>query len=196
MTPLAFLRHVDWAGVHDVALVQTGSARQVLDIAVRLRAEFPAASIQAILDEDTTGLVAVPGLAVEVARPGHRWELLRRLRAKRFDLVVVQLGDEPMGELGRLAFLLRARSMMAFNQNLDSFPVNVHRVATIAQHFGGDGRGGGALVGWALRRVASAAFVTPVASARLALRVARRRLRGPRSRASVLADAQRRRTGA
>lgn len=191
MTPLAFLRRIDWTNVRDVALVQTGAARALPEILSRVRAEFPSASIVVVADEDAAALLAADGIAIEIARPGRRLDLLKKLRERRFDVVVVQLSDEPMGELGRLAFLLRARAMLAFNQNLDWFPVNVHRIATIAQHFGGDGRGGAALVGWALKRSLLVAFARPAATLWLAGKAGWRRLRGPRSRAAVLASRRR-----
>jgi len=196
VTPFAFLRQVDWAGVRDVAIVQTGSAHRLPAVLERVRAEFPAASLLVVVAEDATSVLLSDGIAVEVARPGHRLDLLRRLRERRFDLVVVQLEDRPLGELARLAFLLRARSMLAFNQNLDHFPVNVQRAATISQHFGGDGRGGSALVLFGLRKAVSAAVVGPATTAWLAVKEAWRRIRGPRPRAEVLATRRRRGAGA
>lgn len=187
MTPLAFLRQVDWANVRNVALVQTGAARLLPEVLSRVRAEFPSASIVVVAEEDAAGLLAADGLSIEIARPGRRLDLLKKLRERRFDLVVVQLSDEPMGELGRLAFLLRARAMLAFNQNLDWFPVNVHRIATISQHFGGDGRGGSALAFWAAKRALAVSVARPAATLWLAGKARWRVLRGPRPRADVLA---------
>ena len=40
MTPFAFLRHVDWARVRDVAIVQTGSAHRLPAVIERLEAEI------------------------------------------------------------------------------------------------------------------------------------------------------------
>jgi len=191
VNPVAFLRHVDWGNVRDVALVQTGPAHRLPQVLARLRAEFPSASIQAVVEEDGAAVLPTDGIAVAVARPGRRLDLLRELRRRRFDLVVIQFDDQPMAELGRLAFLLRARSMLAFNQNLDHFPVNVHRAATISQHFGGDGRGGSALVFLLVRRFLSATVVSPATTAWLAAKAAWRRARGPRPRAAVLAARRR-----
>jgi len=116
---------------------------------------------------------------------GDRGELVRRLRTKAFDVVAIQLGDEPMGELAPVAFRLRARSLIAFNQNLDHFPINVHRLTTIAQHFGGSASGGAvALASFGLRSaarfalaIASAAYLIVNAGALHLRGFARRRLR-------------------
>jgi len=186
MSPLGFVRRVHYQGVKDVALVQTGSAELVQRVILRLRDVFPGCTVHAILRADAAvDRDALGNAFVEVARPGGRRELVQRLRQKAFDVVVIQLGSEPLGELAPVALRLRGRSLIAFNQNLDHFPINVHRLTTIAQHFGGSGSSGiAALSSLALRsavRVAgallAAAYLVVVAGMLYLRGFARRRLR-------------------
>jgi hypothetical protein len=158
MSPLGFVRQVRYAGVKDVALVQTGAADLVAPIAERLRGVFPGCSVHVVLRADAAVDRGALGAAfVEVAPRVGRRDLVRRLRQKRFDVVAIQLTGEPLGELAAVALALRTRSLVAFNQNLDHFPINVHRLSTIARHFGASASGGvSSLVSFAIGSVARA----------------------------------------
>jgi hypothetical protein len=156
VSPIGFLRRLRYEGVKDVALVQTGSADLVARVAGRIRRIFPGCVVHVVLRSDAgVDREALAGAFVEVARPGERRELLGRLRRKTFDVVVVELTEEPLGELASVALCLRGRSLVAFNQNLDHFPLNVYRLTTIAQHFGTAGSGGAqGLLSFVLRSLA------------------------------------------
>lgn len=187
MTPLALLRHLRHDGASDVVLVQTGPSSAVPALVDRMRAMFPGAIVHLVTrDESLAEPGALPGVHVESAREGGGWDLLRRLRRKRFDVVAVHLAGEPSDDLGRLAILLRARAMLAFNRNLDHFPINVHRAPTIAEHLG-VGHDAASLAAWAARHAAARLVVAPAAAAWLAAKVGWRRLRGPVPRARLLA---------
>ncbi len=182
MTPLTLLRELRYAGVGEVAVVQTGPASLLPALAARLREVFPGCGLHVLLREaDATARAQLDGAFVDVVCSGERAGLLRRLRGKRFDVVVVQLVGEPAGELATLPLLLRGRSLVVFNRNLDHFPVNLYRLTTLARHFGaqGDGPGGPLRAAyWLARGAAKRAVVEPVLLAYLLADAARIHLRG------------------
>ena len=135
-SPLTFLRPLRYDRVRDVLLVQTGSCVCLPGIVARLREIFPACSLQVLVREADGELAgSLDAERVEVARWEERFDLLSRLRRKRFDLVVLQLGSGAGSELRLLPFLLRARYLIAFNDALDYFPINVFRLTALAHHF-------------------------------------------------------------
>ena len=142
MTPLAFLRQVAYAQAREVAIVQTGPADQIVRIVERAHRIFPSSELHVVLRPDSAAIrEMIHGAHVEVAPAEDRQSLVARLRRKRFDVVAFQLSGDDTGDLMIVPFLLRGRSIVAFNQNLDHFPLNLDRIATLAQHFGIEGEG-------------------------------------------------------
>src|SRR5262245_8743316 len=136
--PLTFLLPVPYDRVRRALVVQTEDGAQIPDIVRRVREIFPGTSVEALLREADAGRRNEIGADhVRIARWEDRLTLIRSLREHRFDVVAYQLGDGGShGELRRLPFLLRCRSIIAFNPRLDYFPLNVFRLADVAHHFG------------------------------------------------------------
>lgn len=135
-SPLSFLRPLRYDRVRDVLLVQTDPDADLAGIVARLRQLFPGCSVQVLVREADVARgrdLAVENL--EVARWEERFELLSRLRRRRFDAAVLQLGGRSgSNELRLLPYLVRARYLIAFNDRLDYFPLNVFRLTALAQH--------------------------------------------------------------
>jgi hypothetical protein len=135
-SPLSFLRPLRYDRVRDVLLVQTDAGARLPGIVVKLREIFPGCAIHALVREADGDLrTTLEVESFEVARWEERFELLSRLRRRRFDAVVLQLGSGGSSELRMLPYLVRARYLIAFNDTLDYFPINVFRLTSLAHHF-------------------------------------------------------------
>jgi len=179
-SPLTFLRPLRYDRVRDVLLVQTGNAALLEGIAGELRRLFPGGSIKLLVREADAALArALPVDDVEVARWEGRFELLGRLRRRRVDAVVLQLGGTTT-ELRLLPFLLRTRYLIAFNDRLDYFPLNVFRLTALAHHFSlAEGEVGvGRSLLWMLRRAVLTAVLGVVGFVHLLVSVGWIHLRG------------------
>jgi hypothetical protein len=149
-----------------VLLVQTAPAEVLPPLAARLREVFPGCAIDAVVREaDAVLRRTLDGAQVEVLRSEDRFSWVARLRRRRYDVVAIALHPEGPGELRALPYLVRARTIVAFNENLDHFPLNVHRADAIAQHFGMLS-GGGASIGrslvWAVRSALGRLIAAPL----------------------------------
>jgi hypothetical protein len=192
-TPLGFLRPLRYDRVRTVLVVQTGDAALLAGVVARVQELFPGCSVDVLVREaDAAAGRALDVAHCEVARWEERFDLLARLRRKRFDATVLQLGGEATTELRLLPFLVRTRYLIAFNDRLDYFPLNVFRLTALAHHFAltsGEGGFASALL-WFVRRTLVAAVAGVVGSvwllvsvgwihARGALRRRRRARRAP-----------------
>jgi hypothetical protein len=197
---LTYLRPLRYDRVRDVVLVQTGEAALLDGIVAELRRLFPGSSVKVLLREaDAARARALAVEEVEVARWEGRYELLSRLRRRRIDAVVLQLGGAGTTELRLLPYLLRTRYLIAFNERLDYFPVNIFRLTSLAHHFSVAGGDAGIARSsfWALRRILAGALVGVVSFAYLLASVGwlhvrgwlRRRGRGRAARRAVRAGA-------
>jgi hypothetical protein len=177
---LTFLRPLRYDRVRTVLLVQTGPAELVAPIVGRLRELFPGCTVDVLMREaDLQPSLVLGADSVEAARYEERFELVARLRKQRFDGVVMQLGGAATRELRLLPFLLRTRAIIAFNARLDYFPVNVFRIASIAEHFGAQQSAGAArTVFWLLRRACIELCLAPLAVIYLTFAAAALHLRG------------------
>ncbi len=178
--PLTFLRPLRYDRVREVLVVQTGDAELLAGILERLRQIFPGSSVHVLVREaDAATGRALDVEHCEVARWEERFELLSRLRRRRFDATVLQLGGEATTELRMLPYLVRTRHLIAFNDRLDYFEINVFRLTALAHHFALTGEAGAprSLL-WLLRRLAVAAVVRVVGFVYLLLSVAWIHVRG------------------
>lgn len=177
--PLTFLLPLPYHRVRRALVVQTGDGARIGDVVRRVRETFPGASVEVLLREaDAARRTEIAADEVRIARYEERLTLVRALRRQRFDVIAYQLDDgTARGELRRLPFLLRCRSIIAFNPRLDYFPLNVFRIADVAHHFGFAGKpGAGSSVARTLARVAFEAVVRPLVTLYLLASVARIRL--------------------
>ncbi len=134
---LSYVRPFRYDRVSRIAVVETGPSHLVSGVLGELRRLFPDARSDVLLREED----AVLGESLEadriyVVRYEDRPALVRSLRAETYDLVVLQLTRSGVQGLRSLPFALRGTSLMAFNDSLDHFPVNVFRVRDLASHFG------------------------------------------------------------
>jgi hypothetical protein len=181
MNALSFLRQLDYPGTKSVLVVQTAPAVALPPLVARLREVFPGCAIDVVVREADASLRrALDGAQVDVLRSEERFAWLARLRRRRYDVVAVALHPEGPGELRALPYLVRARTIVAFNENLDHFPLNVHRVDAIAQHFGllsGGGGIGGSLF-WIVRSALGRLVAAPLRLAFLLVSVGWLHVRG------------------
>jgi hypothetical protein len=133
--PLTLLRPLRYDRVREVLVVQTETGARLGEIVARVRAIFPGCSIHLLVREAESGLAgSIDVERFEVARWEERFDLLSRLRRRRYDVTVLQLGTGGPSELRLLPFLMRTKSLVAFNASLDYFPLNVFRLTTLAHH--------------------------------------------------------------
>lgn len=135
-SPLTLLRPLRYDRVREVLIIQTETGAQLGEIVARVREIFPGCTIHLLVREAESGLAGdVDVERFEVARWEERFDLLSRLRRRRYDVTVLQLGTGGPSELRLLPFLMRTKSLVAFNASLDYFPLNVFRLTTLAHHF-------------------------------------------------------------
>jgi hypothetical protein len=179
--PLTFIRPFRPHTIRRVLLVQSAPIDLALQVAARLSATFPRCEMEAVLREDDRDAAADGAFArVFVVRWEDRREVVRSLRERRYDAVVVILSRRGSDYLRVLPYLLRTRSIVVFNDHLDSFPLHVRRIATLAMHVSGR-----ASVGALMRWVVSRTFVGTAAAVVLALSVLRIEVRAAWRRARV-----------
>jgi len=134
--PLTLLRPLRYDRVREVLIVQTETGAQLAAIVARVRDVFPGCRIHLLVREAESGLAGTIDVEqFDVARWEERFDLLSRLRRRRYDVTVLQLGTGGGSELRLLPFLMRTRSLVAFNASLDYFPLNVFRLTALAHHF-------------------------------------------------------------
>jgi hypothetical protein len=165
--PLTFLRPLRYDRVRSALVVQTGRGAQMAAIVRRLREIFPGATVEVLLREaDGARRAEIGADHAQIARFEERMALVGRLRRRRFDVIVLQLDDAGGGaELRLLPFLLRTRSLIAFNDRLDYFELNVFRLSAIAHHFEmSEGGSLGATLAWLARRALVEVVATPLSA--------------------------------
>jgi len=166
--------------IRSVLLVQSGPIDLMLRVGERLRTTAPGCEIVAVVREDHREAAAAGGFdQLIVVRWEDRLEVVRTLRRRRFDAIVVLLSHRGSDYLRVLPMLLRTRRILVFNENLDYFPLHATRLRDLAYHISGQASPAG-LVAWALARL----FLAPLATCaliastlRLELRAVARRIR-------------------
>lgn len=134
---LSYIRPFRYDRVARIAMVETGPNHLVAGLLDELRSLFPEAHVEVLLREEDAGLAEkLTAQRVHVVRYEARAELLRNLRAEPFDLIVMQLSQGGAQGLRTVPFALRGTTLMAFNDSLDHFPLNVFRLRDLANHFG------------------------------------------------------------
>jgi hypothetical protein len=135
----------DWRGyllplrydhVERIALVETGPGHLIQPIVERLHGLFPGAVVEVLLREEDEAIGReLGGVPFQVVRYEERADLVRDLRGRAYDLVVLQVGRGGSQGLRSLPFTLRGRTLVAFNDHLDHFPINVFRLGDVLRHF-------------------------------------------------------------
>ena len=178
-SPLTFLLPLRYHAVRSVLLVQSGPIDLAVAVAKRLRTLFPGCTLEvAVREADHEAAAACAADALTLVRWEDRRAILRSLRRRRYDAVVMLLSNRPSHYLRLLPFLLRTRAILLFNDHLDYFPLNLARLPALAYHVSG-GESPLAVLPW----LAGRALVLPLATAYLVAWTARRRLRAVRRRA-------------
>ena len=178
--PLTFVRPFRHHTIRSVLLVQSAPMELTVRVAARLRELFTGCTIHAVVREDARGATMDGEFAsVLVVRWEDRLQVLRQLRQRRWDAVVVPTSSRGSDFLRVLPVLLRTRAILVFNDHLDYFPLHAKRLASFAQHLHGDASVGG-LVRWIFGRMILAVVTTAVllgSVARIEARAAWRRVR-------------------
>jgi len=179
---LTFVRPFRPDRIRSVLLVQSGPVDLALRVGERLHTMVPKDDITVVVREDHRDAMAGHDFGeMIVVLWEDRLDVVRALRRRRFDTVAVLMSHAGSDYLRLLPYLLRTRSILAFNDNLDFFPVHVTRLTTLALHISGQ-RSVGGLVRWALGRAA----LTCVASVLLVAATLRIHIRGRWRRARTL----------
>lgn len=141
---LSYVRPFRYDRVSRIVLVETGPTHLVAGVLEELDRIFPDAHTEVLLREEDSGLAAkLKADRVHVVRFEERADLVRALRSPPFDLVVMQLSKGGAQGLRSLPFVVRGHTLMAFNDSLDHFPLNVFRLPDLASHFGLASQGAG-----------------------------------------------------
>ncbi|MFP6664442.1 MAG: hypothetical protein VCC00_09600 [Deltaproteobacteria bacterium] len=159
---LTFLRPIPLLGVARVLIVQTGEGSSMADLTERVRGLFGEARIDILLRESDADLRETLDVArVRVARWEERYALLPELRRELYDVVAIRVGGAT-SELRLLPFLLRTRSIVAFDDQGQARAVTLLRLPAIASHLGIFGAGNSSL--GSLRRFAAKVLRMPLVS--------------------------------
>ena len=179
--PLTFLVPFRYDAMRSLLVIQSGPIDLTREVAARLRTLFPGCKIEGLLRDNDMGAVA-PGDfdRVTAVRWEDRLQVVRELRSRRFDAVVVLLSGAGSRSFLLLPYFLRTGAILMFNDHFDYFPLKLGRLSAVAQHVSGRGSVG-ALLRWALGRiivVPAAAIFLLASTARIYVRA---RLRGRRA---------------
>lgn len=138
----SYIRPFRYDRVSRIAVVETGPNHLVAGVLEELRGLFPDAHTEVLLREEDAALAdKLQADRVRVVRYEERADLVRSLRSEPFDLIVMQLSKGGAQGLRSLPFALKGGTLMAFNDSLDHFPLNVFRLRDLASHFGLAGQG-------------------------------------------------------
>ncbi len=158
--PLTFLLPLRYDTVRTVLLVQSGPPQLAAQVAGKLRTVFPDCEVHGVVREDDREIAGPAGFAeTTVVRWEDRVDVVRRLRRRRYDAVVALLSSRGSQQLRLLPYLLRTRTILAFNDNLDYFPLHATRLASLAHHMSGRSSILG-LLRWTIGRAAVVPFAT------------------------------------
>jgi hypothetical protein len=178
--PLTFLLPFRYDAMRSLLVIQSGPIDLAREIAARLRTLFPGCKIEGLVrDNDVAAVQPGDFDRVTAVRWEDRLQMVRDLRTRKFDAVVVLLSGTGSRSFLLLPYLLRTGAILMFNDHFDYFPLKLGRLTSLAHHVSGAQGGGGAVLRWALGRaiVVPAATVLLLAStARIYWRARRRQL--------------------
>ncbi|MBI3767415.1 MAG: hypothetical protein HY271_02850 [Deltaproteobacteria bacterium] len=178
-SPLTFLRPFRHESVRSVLLLQSAPIDLTLRVAHRLRTLFPGCPIEVVVrEDDRTALAGEDFARVMVVRWEERREVVRTLRRQRYDAVIVPMSHRGSDYLRALPLLLRVRTILVFNDNLDYFPLHASRIGVLAHHVSGQPTTSALLI-WLTKRSLLGSLATLyllVSTARLELRARWRRV--------------------
>jgi hypothetical protein len=180
---LTFLRPFRHETVHSVLLLQSAPIDLTLRVATRVRTLFPGCAIELVVREDAREVAAGEDFAqVTIVRWEDRHAVVRQLRRRQYDAVIVPTSYRGSDYMRALPLLLRTRAILVFNDHLDYFPLHASRLKTLAHHLHGEASVSG-LARWILFRsvaVPAATLFLLAAVMRLHLRATWRRVRARR----------------
>jgi hypothetical protein len=139
--------------VNNILVVQSGPLELTLEVVDRLRTIFSKSTIEGVVCEEDRELLTDNKFdSLTIVRWEERFSALRRLRRKRYDVIVVLYSHLGSYNLRLLPYLLRTRSILIFNENMDYFPLNIWRLSALSQHISGS-RGPISLLFWVFFRI-------------------------------------------
>jgi ADP-heptose:LPS heptosyltransferase len=116
-------------------LIQTGSPALLVRAVRTIRERCPRLELT-VLRQRGMGeqVVHEPGVTY-LDNEGSKVELMRQLRAQSFDVVFVLYSNEGgFWKLKLLPYFVGAANVLAYNENLDSFPVSLRTASQVVQH--------------------------------------------------------------
>ena len=177
--PLTFVRPFRHQSIRTILLVQSAPIDLALRVVPRLRTAFPNCEVDAVIREDDHEAAAAAEFArLFVVRWEDRFDVVRRLRRRRYDAIVVPTGRTGSDYLRVLPFFLRTRAILVFNEGLDWFPLHATRMGSLAHHVSGR-PSTSAFLRWLATRAVLVSLSTAVLVAgtvRLEMRAWRRRV--------------------
>ena len=116
-------------------LIQTGSPTLLVKAVRSIRERCPGIELTVLRKRGMGEQVDhVPGVTY-LDNEGSKLELTKQLRARRFDVVFVLYSNEGgFWKLKLLPYFVGAASVLAYNENLDSFPVSLRTANQVLQH--------------------------------------------------------------
>lgn len=136
MKPLAFLgSDGDTTRAASGLLIQTGSSA-LLNRAIRMIKErCPGIELTVLRQRGMAEQVVHESGVTYLDNDAAKLDLVKQLRSRRFDVVFVLYSNEGgFWKLKLLPFLVGASSILAYNENLDSFPVSLKTVDQVLKH--------------------------------------------------------------
>lgn len=135
---LTFIRPFRYDFVSNILVVQSGPVDLTLNVVDHLRTLFVKSTIEGVVCEENRELLTGNEFdRLTIIRWEERFEALRHLRRNRYDVVAVLYGHLGSYNLKLLPYLLRTRSILVFNENIDYFPLNIWRLSALSQHVSG-----------------------------------------------------------
>ena len=118
-----------------VLLIQSGAPDLLMAATDRLRAAHPKAAMVVLLQRDMDERVERRPDVEYLVNLGSKIALARELRHRRFDAAYVMYTAHPgYWKLKLLPFALGAKRVLAFNEGVESFPINLRDAGALARH--------------------------------------------------------------
>lgn len=155
-----FMRPFRYHSVRNILVVQSGSVELTMKMVEYLRTLFAESTIKGVVCEEDAALLADQKFdRLIIVRWEDRFNVLKRLRAKRYDVVAALYCSVGSHNLKLLPLLLRTRYILMFNENIDYFPLTIWHFSKLTWYASGSSNIKGLLL-WALARF----VLTPLAA--------------------------------
>jgi hypothetical protein len=125
----------DVSSAKTVLVIQTGSPELLTQAVDLIRTQLPRAALTVLLQRNMRDKVPVREGVEYLENTGSKRGLTARLRARRFDVACVLYVNHPgYWKLKLLPFLIGARHVLAVNEHMGWFPINLRDARRLAGH--------------------------------------------------------------